>query len=58
MDTRVEATVRAHKIRTLGTIRRAADITGNSGNGAHWSEREALAQADRELRLRARRNRQ
>ena len=58
MDTRVEATARAHKFRTLETIRRAADIIDNAGNGAHWSAREALAQADRELRLRARRNRQ
>ena len=58
MDTRVEATARAHKLRTLETIRRAAGIIDNAGNGAHWSAREALAQADRELRLRARRNRQ
>ena len=58
MDTRVGATVRAHKLRTLETIRRAADLTGNAGNGAHWRAREAPAQADSELRFRARRNRQ
>ena len=50
MPGRIEERARAYGNYALGTIERAAEILETVKAGAPWSAREALAQADRELR--------